>query len=56
MLPSISILGLETRLKAELEALETLDAAYKVLEQHVETIATVCNRARTEAIALLHSY
>lgn len=56
MLPSISILGLETKLKVELEALETQDAAHKVLKRYVETIATVCDRARAEAITLLHSY
>lgn len=56
MLPSISILGLETKLKAELEALEALESAYKVLKRHIETIDQVCNTARAEAIELLHSY
>jgi len=56
MLPSISILGLETKLKVELEALEALESAYKVLRRHIETIDAVCNKARAEAIQLLHSY
>lgn len=56
MLPSISILGLETKLKTELEALGTLDSAYKILGLHVKTITEVCNQARAEAISLLHTY
>lgn len=56
MLPSISIFGLENRLKVELEALEALESAYKVLKRHLETVTRVCNKAREEAITLLHSY
>ncbi|MBC8984742.1 hypothetical protein H9X96_03015 [Pedobacter sp. N36a] len=55
MLPSISILGLENRLKTELEALDALDAPYKILKKHVHTITTVCNKARKEAISLVHT-
>jgi HPt (histidine-containing phosphotransfer) domain-containing protein len=56
MLPSISIFGLENRLKVELEALAALESAYKVLKRHIETVTKVCNKAREEAITLLHSY
>lgn len=55
MLPSISILGLESKLKMELEALDALDAPYKMLKQHVHTITTVCHKARKEAISLVHT-
>lgn len=55
MLPSISILGLENKLKMELEALDALDAPYKMLKQHVHTITTVCHKARKEAISLIHT-
>lgn len=55
MLPSISILGLENKLKMELEALDALDAPYKTLKQHVHTITTVCHKARKEAISLVHT-
>ncbi|WGQ08788.1 hypothetical protein QG516_19950 [Pedobacter gandavensis] len=55
MLPSISILGLENKLKTELEALDALDAPYKMLKKHVHTITTVCQKARNEAISLVHT-
>lgn len=53
MLPSISILGLENKLKTELEALDALDAPYKILKKHVYTITMVCQKARKEAISLV---
>lgn len=53
MQPNISIIGLDIRLRAELEKIETADTFSEQLYAPVSTIADLCNLARAEAIDFL---